>query len=329
MREAYSLAMNSLASKLLEMYRPGEMSGQRSSHSLTPLAALGPMTWGTTYVVTTHLLPPDRPLLAGLLRALPAGLLLLAIARELPRGIWIGRAAVLGTLNIGLFFALLFLAAERLPGGVAATVGAIQPLLVALLAWPLLHERATPLRVGAAIAGAGGVALLVLKAGAHLDSVGLLAALGATLSMTFGTLLTKRWGRPGGLLAFTSWQLLAGALVLLPAAALIEGAPPTFTTNNVLGFTYLTLVGTAGAYVLWFWGLSRMPAGAAAMLPLLSPVVALVVGVAFDGETMTAAQLAGATLVLGAVLTSVSRGARPAASARAARRPRPAAATPR
>jgi probable blue pigment (indigoidine) exporter len=294
------------------------------------------MSWGTTYVVTTHLLPPDRPLLAGLLRALPAGLLLLALGRELPRGIWIARSAVLGSLNIGLFFALLFLAAERLPGGVAATVGAIQPLLVGLLAWPLLGERAGAARLAAAVAGAGGVALLVLKAGAHLDTVGLLAALGATLSMTFGTLLTKRWGRPGGLLAFTSWQLIAGAVLLAPAAALVEGAPPTITTDNLLGFAYLTLVGTAGAYALWFWGLSRMPAAAAAMLPLLSPVVALVVGVAFDGEAMTGAQVAGALLVLGAVLTGVSRPpaarrAAPAApaAARAARPPRPAAATPR
>jgi probable blue pigment (indigoidine) exporter len=305
-----------------------------SATRLTPLAALGPMSWGTTYVVTTHLLPPDRPLLAGLLRALPAGLLLLALSRELPQGRWIARSAVLGTLNIGLFFALLFLAAERLPGGVAATVGAIQPLLVALLAWPLLGERANRTRLAAAVVGAGGVALLVLKAGAHLDTIGLLAALGATLSMTFGTLLTKRWGRPGSLLAFTSWQLLAGALVLLPAAALIEGAPPTITTNNVLGFAYLTLVGTAGAYVLWFWGLSRMPAAAAAMLPLLSPVVALVAGVAINGEAMTAAQLGGAALVLVAVLTSVSRTPRrprraAARAGRAARRARPAVATPR
>jgi probable blue pigment (indigoidine) exporter len=308
------------------MYLPGKMFGHRTP-SLTALAALGPMSWGTTYVVTTHLLPPDRPLLAGLLRALPAGLLLLALSRELPATRqWAGRAAVLGTLNIGLFFALLFLAAGRLPGGVAATVGAIQPLLVALLAWPVLRERITPVRIVAAAAGAGGVALLVLRAGAHLDSVGLLAALGATLSMTCGTLLTKRWGRPGSLLAFTSWQLLAGALVLLPAMLLIEGPPPTITTNNALGFTYLTLVGTAGAYVLWFWGLSRMPAGAAATLPLLSPVVALIVGVAFDGETLTAAQIAGALLVLTAVLTSVTQ---PSRSARAARPRRPAVATPR
>jgi probable blue pigment (indigoidine) exporter len=295
--------------------------------SRTAFAALGPMTWGTTYIVTTELLPPDRPLLAGLLRALPAGLLLLAIGRELPHGIWVPRALVLGTLNIGLFFALLFLAAERLPGGVAATVGAVQPLLVALLAWPLLREAPGRVRVVAAVAGGAGVGLLVLRSNASLDTVGLLAALAGTVSMTFGTLLTKRWGRPGGLLAFTAWQLLAGAAVLLPATLAIEGLPGTLTTDNLAGFTYLTLAGTAGAYVLWFWGLGRMPASAAALLPLLSPVVALVVGVSINDESLTAPQVAGALLVLAAVLVGVSRGA---AGAGRAAPPRPrAAATPR
>ena len=46
---------------------------------------------------------------------------------------------MLGALNIGLFFALVFVAAYRLPRGVAATVGTAQPLLVASLAWPLFR----------------------------------------------------------------------------------------------------------------------------------------------------------------------------------------------
>jgi probable blue pigment (indigoidine) exporter len=285
------------------------------------------MTWGTTYVVTTELLPPDRPLLAGLLRALPAGLLLLAIGRELPRGAWVARAILLGALNIGLFFALLFLAAERLPGGVAAMVGAIQPLLVAVLGGPLLGEAPGRVRIAAALAGAGGVALLVLRSDASLDSVGLLAAVGATVSMTLGTLLTKRWGRPAGLLSFTAWQLLAGAAILLPATLAVEGLPSTITTNNAAGFAYLTLVGTAGAYLLWFWGLGRMAASAAALLPLLSPVVALAVGVAYSHEAMTLPQAAGALLVLAAVLLGVSRGT--GAPARGARRRSPAVGTAR
>src|SRR5690625_2139672 len=103
--------------------------------------ALAPAAWGTTYSVTTELLPPDHPLFAALLRTLPGGLLLIAATRTLPRGDWWWRAAVLGTLNIGAFQALLFVTAERLPGGVAATLGAVQPLVVAGLAVLVLRER--------------------------------------------------------------------------------------------------------------------------------------------------------------------------------------------
>ncbi|MGH4016803.1 MAG: hypothetical protein ACRDSL_23295, partial [Pseudonocardiaceae bacterium] len=51
----------------------------------TALAAVAPVSWGTTYLVTTEFLPPDIPLLSGAIRALPAGLVLLAITRTLPR----------------------------------------------------------------------------------------------------------------------------------------------------------------------------------------------------------------------------------------------------
>ncbi|WP_430869594.1 EamA family transporter, partial [Cupriavidus basilensis] len=99
------------------------------------LTASAPLVWGSTYLITSQWLPPGQPLLSGVIRALPAGLAMLAWSRQLPRGGWWWKAAVLGVLNIGLFQAMLFIAAYRLPGGVAATVGAIQPLLVVLLAW--------------------------------------------------------------------------------------------------------------------------------------------------------------------------------------------------
>jgi|SRR5690606_21822549 len=88
--------------------------------------ALAPAIWGSTYIVTTELLPPDYPLTVAMLRALPAGLLLLIWARQLPRGIWWLRSFLLGSLNFALFWAMLFVTAYRLPGGVAATLGAIQ-----------------------------------------------------------------------------------------------------------------------------------------------------------------------------------------------------------
>ena len=84
------------------------------------LTAAAPAIWGSTYIVTSEYLPPDRPFTAALIRTLPAGLLLLLLTRRLPsrRDGW--RLMVLGTLNIGIFQALLFVAAYRLPGGLAA-----------------------------------------------------------------------------------------------------------------------------------------------------------------------------------------------------------------
>ena len=102
--------------------------------------AVAPVAWGTTYWVTQTYLPVDRPLFDGLVRALPVGLLMLAWRRELPQGSWWWRAALLGTLNIGAFFALIFLAAYHLPGGLAATMTAMSPLVVMGLAWPLAGE---------------------------------------------------------------------------------------------------------------------------------------------------------------------------------------------
>jgi probable blue pigment (indigoidine) exporter len=278
------------------------------------LTAIAPALWGTTYLVTTELLPADRPLLAGTLRALPAGLLLVAVARALPRGAWWWRAAVLGTLNIGLFFALLFVAAYRLPGGVAAVLGALGPFVVAGLAFGLLGQRPAARVLAGGAAGLAGVALLVLRSSAALDPIGLAAAAGGMVSMSLGTVLGRRWGVPDGfaerrtaLLALTGWQLAAGGLLLAPAALLVEGPPPALGWANAAGFAYLSLVGTAGAYYLWFGGVTTLPPAQVTLLGLLSPVVAAALGWLVLDQSLSAGQFAGAALVLAAVLAGVTQ----------------------
>ena len=263
----------------------------------TAVAALAPMVWGSTYIVTTEFLPADRPLLVGALRALPAGLALLLMTRRLPWGQWWWRSLVLGTLNVGAFFALLFIAAFRLPGGVAATAGAISPIVVAALAAALLGEAFTRRTAIAGVAGVAGVSLLVLGPEAGLDPIGVAAALAGTLSMALGVVLTKRWGRPVGLLAATGWQLTAGGVVLLPVALLVEGAPPAYSLTNLAGTAWLTVVGTAVAYALWFQGIERLPVASVSFLALLSPVVATVLGWVVLGQSLTFLQMAGALLV--------------------------------
>jgi probable blue pigment (indigoidine) exporter len=269
--------------------------------ALIVTTALAPAAWGTTYLTTTELLPPGRPLLAGALRALPAGLVLAAATKRRPSGTWWAKALVLGTLNIGGFFALLFVAAYRLPGGVAATLGAVQPLIAAGLATVLLRERVRRNVVIAGVLGLFGVGLLVLRAGAQLDPTGVAAGLAGATSMATGVVLTKRWGRPVPLLAFTAWQLVAGGLVLLPLALGVEGLPPQLTASNLLGYLWLGTAGTGVAYVLWFRGIDRLPVSQVSLLALLSPLVASTLGWLVVNQRLTTAQIAGAGLVLGAM----------------------------
>jgi probable blue pigment (indigoidine) exporter len=280
---------------------------------LIALTALAPLSWGTTYAVTTEFLPADRPLFTGLVRALPAGLLLLAISRTLPRGAWWGKAAVLGALNIGAFFPLLFLSAYRLPGGMAAVVGSVGPLFVAGLAALLLGDRPTVRTLLTGVAAALGVSLVVLKAAGALDPVGLLAALASTASMSTGTVLTKRWGRPAGVgpLALTGWQLTAGGLLIAPLALLVEGVPPALDGPAIGGYLYLMLGNTAVSYWLWFRGIGRLSATQVTFLGPLSPLTAAVVGWAALGQSLGALQLVGMAIAFGATIAGQLQPRRP------------------
>ncbi|MGV9267878.1 EamA family transporter [Kitasatospora sp. NPDC003701] len=269
------------------------------------LTALAPAIWGSTYLVTTELLPPGRPLLAGVLRALPAGLLLIAVTRQLPKGSWWWRSLVLGALNIGAFFALLFIAAYRLPGGVAATVGAVQPLIAAGLSAGLLGDRLSLRTLFSGIAGIVGVSLLVLRANAQLDALGVAAALGGAVVMATGVVLSKRWTSPAPLLATTGWQLTAGGLLLVPVALIVEGAPPSHLTgDNLLGYGYLSLIGAAVAYAFWFRGIRALPPTSVTFLGLLSPVVATALGWLVLGQDLSPVQGLGAVIVLGSLVAA-------------------------
>ncbi len=268
------------------------------------LTAVAPAVWGSTYFVTTEFLPAGYPLTAATLRALPAGLLLLLLVRRLPEGLWWGRALVLGALNFSVFWAMLFVAAYRLPGGVAATVAAIQPLIVIFLARGILGSAIRALSILAAAAGMIGVALLVLTPSSTLDPVGVAAGLAGAASMACGTVLSRRWQPPVSPLTFAAWQLTAGGALLLPVALLSEPPLPALTQANIVGFAYLCLIGAAFTYIIWFRGVSLLEPSVVASLGFLSPLTAVLLGWQVLDQRLSAMQIAGMVIVVGSVWLS-------------------------
>jgi probable blue pigment (indigoidine) exporter len=266
------------------------------------VTAIAPVAWGSTYLVTHRFLPAGYPLYGAVIRALPAGLLLLAVCRRLPSGSWWWRSLVLGALNMGAFFALVYLAAQLLPTSVASTIMATSPVTMMLIAWAMLAERPRPAALLGAGVGIAGVCLMVLTRAASIDAWGVLASVGAMTMSSFGYVLAKRWGGQVNLLASTSWQLIAGAVMLVPVAVVAEGGPPALSGSAVVAFGYVTVVATALAFAAWFAGLRHLGAGTVGLIGLLNPVTGVLLGTTIAAETLSAQQAAGLLLVLAGIL---------------------------
>ncbi|MFF9352461.1 DMT family transporter [Streptomyces sp. NPDC014734] len=264
----------------------------------TLVTAIAPVAWGTNYFVTHEYLPTGHPLYGAAIRALPAGVLLLALCRRIPRGAWWWKSLVLGTLNMGSFFALVYLAAQLLPTSTASTIMAASPLVLMLLAWAVIAERPRGLALLGGGVGIAGVCLMLLTGTVTLNVLGVLTSATAMVTSSLGYVLAKRWSTEVDVLASTSWQLIGGGLVVLPPAVVREGAPPTLDAGAVLGFAYVTVVATAVAFVAWFAGLRHLPASAVGLVGLLNPVTGVLLGTVIAEETLTPQQICGLALVL-------------------------------
>ena len=278
------------------------------------ITAVAPVTWGANYLVIAHLFPPGSPLWGAALRSAPAAVLLLLWCRSLPRGRWWWRSAVLGVLNVGAFFLCIHLTAQLLPSSVAASIMALSPLVLGGFAWWLLSQRPSPTWILSATIGLVGVVAMLGPDAPDLDARGVAASAAALVMFGLGGVLSRRWADEQPLLHVTAWQLALGSLVLVPVAVLVEGGLPRLDGAGVLGVALSSGLATALAYLCWFGGLRRLPAGAVGVVGLLNPVTGVTLGVLLAGERLGAVQALGTVGVLGAV----------ALAARADRRPAPA-----
>jgi probable blue pigment (indigoidine) exporter len=219
--------------------------------------------------------------------------------------------AALALCNFALFFPLLVVAVSRMPGGVAAAFGGTQPLLVVAMSWLIVGRRPRRVELVVGLVAILGVSLVVLRPGADIDAVGVLASVVANIGFATGVVLTKRFATPANRVAATGWQLLLAGAVLVPLALVVEGAPPALDAQGVAGFAYLSLTATALAYVLWFNGIRKLPTQAPPLLGLSAPVTGATMGWLILGQSLSPTQLLGFAVTMTAIAYGATLGARP------------------
>jgi len=282
--------------------------------------ALTPAIWGTTYAVTTLLLP-DQPVgWMVIFRVLPAGLMLLALSRRWLTWFWYGRALTLGFAILGLTY-FVFLAAYRLPGGMAGTLIATLPLQTLFYLWILRGSRPSRVQICAGLGSIVGVALLLLNA-LTVDLIGVLASFMACLITFLMTLKSKDWGLPEeGIVAYVGWQLTLAGLVVAPVTYVLQGPPPEVTFNMGIAFAWIGLLGIGWASVNWLKGILLFPVTTLSFLNLVNPITAVLCGQLLVGEAFGLRQWLGIVIILASITLAI--GIQPQTSAAIAVRPLP------
>lgn len=307
--EAESRAEESPAREHEPTTRP---TGERHLAVLA-LTAAG-VLWGVSFLFGKWALEEMGPAHVTLLRFALATLVLLPYA--ILKGVWPKRRdlplfLLVGFLTVPATFLVQFWGLSLTSASVAALIVGCGPPMIAFFGRLFFGERLG--KVGWAAVGATtvGVALTVAKPGAGNDWFGDALVLLSLLAVVGWVLLGKRLNEGYPTVPATAWILALGTLTLTPVALLWEGAPRLDLT--AVGWTSVLVLGlgcSAATYVLWNWGVGRVPASRAGVFLNLEPLVGALLGVLVLGDAWGPATVAGGALIVGAaIVVSRQRGA--------------------
>jgi drug/metabolite transporter (DMT)-like permease len=218
-----------------------------------------------------------------------------------------------GLLQTGGFY--VFSTWALVSGAVGKTVvlNYAMPFWVLLLAWFALGERLQRIQwMGVVIALAGLLFILMpfrFTKGLFSEVLALLSG----LSWAAGIVVAKRLQQKTelDLLSFTTWQMIFGSIPLFLCAFLIPSPPVRWTATFVATLAYSGILGGAVAWSLWFYALSRLPAGVASFGTLATPVVGVLAAWIQLGETPTLLEAVGMMLIIGALVLNSMEAIKP------------------
>lgn len=270
--------------------------------------------WGLNWPAMKVLLE-DLPVLTT--RALGGALglaVLLAVALALredmavPRGLR-ARLVAVSLLNVTAWMGLASFSLLWLTAAEATIVCYTMPVWAALMAWAILGERPSRLRVAGLVLALAGLALLVFGKGVDVGiekAPGVALGLASAVLFSIGTVATKRWPLTLPPTASTVWQVGIGITPLAALALVFD--PPSLGRLSAGGWVLIAYGGVFAlglCYLTWFAALRRLPASAAATGTLLTPVVGVLGAGLLLGEPLGWRELGALGLTISGVLLAI------------------------
>ncbi len=282
------------------------------------------LLWAVCFPLITAGIQYAPHLTFAAMRAVLAGLALiilaLALRRPLPRDFrtWT-MLAIVGFGATSLGFLGMFHAAEFVSPGIATVIANTQPLLAAILAGMVLHERLTPRGRAGLVLGFIGILSIaapqLVSQGQENYLLGVAYIIMAALGVTVSNVVIKRLAGQIDPLMAMGLQMLIGSIPLALAAwTMEEPAAIRWSSTFVGALLALSLFGSALVYWLWFSVLEKAPLNRANAFSFLIPIFGLTMGALFYGETLGWSQLGGIALAILGVSLVTRNGTRPAAT---------------
>jgi drug/metabolite transporter (DMT)-like permease len=289
------------------------------------LFALLCLIWGSTWLVIKEGLHDLPPLTGAALRFVVAAAVMAAMVPVLRRReggrrppVWL--TVAIGSLNFAVSYAVVYETESVLPSGLTSVLWAVYPLMMAAAGHWFLGELVGLVQVLGFLLGFAGVVVLVMfgmgGSDLHAESAATAGAPWGPALLLFlsplvsavGTTLVKRFGRGCSSVLLNRDAMALGAVLLVAAAIACERhQDPQWTGRAIASVLYLAVVGTCLSFGLWFWLLRYAPANRMSLISFVTPCIALLLGWAFGGETITQPALCGSAMVVGGVVLATRR----------------------
>jgi drug/metabolite transporter (DMT)-like permease len=271
--------------------------------------------WGSTFLAIRIGVREVPPLLYASLRFFTAGLVLYVWMRAKgtpsPKGRQLAGVTLLAAMIFLVDYGLLFWAEKRVPSGIAAVMLATIPLFIALAEIAFLRtQRLTPRLGFALLLGIAGVLVLVNHSASFGDTAidlrGAAALVGASISWSIASVLTKKLPLPESKVMSSGSQMLIGGILLVLASG-VAGEFRGFSFSAVSVRTwqaliYLIIAGSIAGFTAYVWLIHHESPTKVGTYAYVNPVVAVLLGYFLGGEPLGARTVAGTALVLVSVI---------------------------